>query len=167
MDAGPRREDSISAKLTPAIMKNTGVHSLSHNACLAPEFLICFLFRSQRTSPKPAILDAHRDSLNVALTPSPSIVLFSSLRLLLPSLLDPLKYVLPILVKLQFRNDDFAWRNPDWRTRPIRLLSRDSFNVDNVFETVDGGDLAIAAFMPATDYGNFIVFANRDGANLW
>lgn len=103
----------------------------------------------------------------MALTPSPSIVLFFSLRLLLPSLLDPLKYILPILVKLQFRNDDFAWRNPDWRTRPVRLLSRDSFNVDNVFETVDGGNLAIAAFMPATDYGNFIVFANRDGANLW
>ena len=118
-------------------------------------------------SPKPAILDAHRDSLNVALTPCPSIVLFSSLHLLLPPLLDPLKYVLPILVKLQFRNDDLAWRYSDWRTRPIRLLFRDSFNVDNVFKTVDGGNLAIAAFVAATDYGYFVVFANRDGANLW
>lgn len=38
--------------------------------------------------------------------------------------------------------------------------------MDDVFKTVDGGDLTVAAFVGATGYGDFVVFADRDGANL-
>lgn len=38
--------------------------------------------------------------------------------------------------------------------------------MDDVFETVDGGDLAIASFVGAAGYGDFVVFADGDGADL-
>ena len=38
--------------------------------------------------------------------------------------------------------------------------------MDNVFKTVDGGDLALTAFVGASGYGDFIVFADGDGADL-
>ena len=39
--------------------------------------------------------------------------------------------------------------------------------MDDIFETVDGGDLAVATFVGAAGYSDFVVFANGDGADLW
>lgn len=39
--------------------------------------------------------------------------------------------------------------------------------MDDVFETVDGGDLAVTTFIGAAGYSDFVVFANGDGADLW
>lgn len=97
----------------------------------------------------------------------PSLILVSPLRFLLSPLLYPLKYVLPVLVKLQLGNHDLARRYAHRYARPIRLLFRDSLNVDDIFETVDGGDLAVATFVGAAGYSDFVVFANGDGADLW
>ena len=96
----------------------------------------------------------------------PSLILAPPLRLLFPPLLDPLKYILPILVNLQLCNYDLAWRYAHRYARPIRLLFCDSLNVDDIFETIDGGDLALAAFVGTADDGNFVVFADGDGADL-
>ena len=38
--------------------------------------------------------------------------------------------------------------------------------MDDIFETVNGGDFAFAAFVDATGYGDFVVFADGDGADL-
>ena len=38
--------------------------------------------------------------------------------------------------------------------------------MDDVFETVNGGDFGIAAFVGATGYGDFVVFPNWDRADL-
>ncbi len=46
------------------------------------------------------------------------------------------------------------------------LLLDDTLDVDDVFETVDGGDLAFATLLRASDNQNFIVFADWDGADL-
>ena len=39
--------------------------------------------------------------------------------------------------------------------------------MDNIFKTVYGGDLAVAAFVAAANNSDFVIFANGDGANLW
>ena len=39
--------------------------------------------------------------------------------------------------------------------------------MDNILKTVYGGDLAVAAFVGAANNGDFVVFADGDGANLW
>lgn len=38
--------------------------------------------------------------------------------------------------------------------------------MDDVFETVNGGDFAVATFVRAAGYGHFVVFADGDGADL-
>ena len=101
-----------------------------------------------------------------ATTVIPSLVLTSPFRLLLSSLFDPLKYVLAVLVNLQLCNHDLARRYAHRYARPVRLLFRDSLDVDDIFETVHGGDFAFAAFVGATGNGDFVVFADGDGADL-
>ena len=39
--------------------------------------------------------------------------------------------------------------------------------MDNILETVYGGDFAVTAFMGAANDGDFVIFANGNGANLW
>jgi hypothetical protein len=46
------------------------------------------------------------------------------------------------------------------RRLAVGLFTADSFNVDEVFETVDGGDLALAAFVGSSDNSDFVVFSN-------
>lgn len=46
------------------------------------------------------------------------------------------------------------------------LVAGDALDVDDVFQTVDGGDLALTALVGATDDGDFVVLADGDGANL-
>lgn len=38
--------------------------------------------------------------------------------------------------------------------------------MDNVLETVDGGDLALTALVGAPDDGNLVVLSDGDGADL-
>ena len=46
------------------------------------------------------------------------------------------------------------------------LVTGDTLDVDDVFETVDGGDLALTALVGATDNGDLVVLADGDGADL-
>lgn len=136
---------------------------------MTPEFCIAFNSQAsgQPSDPEPAILHAKQRLLAYeATTAIPSLVLVPPLRLLLPPLLDPLKYALPILVDLQLSNHDLARRYAHRYARPIRLLFRNSLNVDDVFETVDGGHFALAAFVGAAGYNDFVVFADGDGPDL-
>lgn len=48
----------------------------------------------------------------------------------------------------------------------VGLLAGDTLNVDNVFETVDGGDLALTALVGTTDNGNLVILADGDAADL-
>lgn len=49
----------------------------------------------------------------------------------------------------------------------VALLPRHSLDVHDVFEAVDGGDFALAAFVGAALDDHFVVFTDRDGADLW
>lgn len=42
----------------------------------------------------------------------------------------------------------------------------DSLDVDDVFETVDGGDLAFATFVGASNNENFVVLSDGDRSDL-
>jgi hypothetical protein len=48
----------------------------------------------------------------------------------------------------------------------VGLLAGDTLNVDNVFETVDGGDLALTALVGTTDNGDLVILADGDAADL-
>ncbi len=43
-----------------------------------------------------------------------------------------------------------------------RLLLNDTLNVDDIFKTVDRGDLAFAALVGASNNEDFVVLANGD-----
>ena len=46
------------------------------------------------------------------------------------------------------------------------LVAGDALNVDDVFEAVDRGDLALTALVGATDNGDLVVLADGDRADL-
>jgi hypothetical protein len=46
------------------------------------------------------------------------------------------------------------------------LVLGDSLDVDDVFETVDGGDLSFTALVRASDNEDFVILADRDGSDL-
>lgn len=46
------------------------------------------------------------------------------------------------------------------------LVAGDTLDVNHVLETVDGGDLALAALVRATDDGDLVVLADGDAADL-
>jgi hypothetical protein len=46
------------------------------------------------------------------------------------------------------------------------LVLRHSLDVDDVFETVDGGDLSFSAFVGASNNEDFVVLANGDRSDL-
>ena len=46
------------------------------------------------------------------------------------------------------------------------LLAGDTLDVDDVLETVDGGDLALLVLVRATDDEDLVVFADGDAADL-
>ena len=93
-------------------------------------------------------------------------LLLPSLSLRFSSLANSLQDAVPILVYFQLRYSHFTWRYSQRYALPVALLAHDTLDVDDVFETVDGCDFALAAFVgPAGDY-DFIVFADGDRANL-
>lgn len=77
-----------------------------------------------------------------------SLFLLASLLLnVLSSFAHTFKYALSVLVHFQLVHDNFAWVNADRNTLAIRLLSGDSFDMDDVLEAVDGCDLPFATFV--------------------
>ena len=94
--------------------------------------------------------------------PSKCLLLIPPLSLSLSPLRNPLQYVLTVLIKLQLRNNDLAGMDTDGNALAIGFLARYSLDVDDVFEAVDGGDGAFAAFVRTADYGDFVVFADWD-----
>ena len=75
---------------------------------------------------------------------------------------NPLQDLLPILVQLELRDLKFAWGDANGHALTIALLARDSLDVHDVFEAVDGGDLAFTAFVAAAFDDDFVVFADGD-----
>jgi len=74
---------------------------------------------------------------------------------------------LTVLVELQLGDDDLGGVDADWDGLKVGLLVGDTLNVDNVFETVDRGDLALLALVVPTDNGNLIILADWYASNLY
>ena len=79
---------------------------------------------------------------------------------------NPLQNLLTILIGLDLRDLEFAGCNADGYALAIALLARHALDVDDVFQAVDGDDLAFAAFVCAAFDDYFVVFADGDCADL-
>ena len=76
------------------------------------------------------------------------------------------QYVLTVLVELELGNDNVGWVQAQGNGLAGGLVAGDSLNMDDVFETVHGGDLALAPLVGATDDGDLVVLADGDAADL-
>lgn len=84
----------------------------------------------------------------------------------LASLADALEDLLTVLVQLQLGDDDLGGVDADGHALAVGLLADDTLDVDDVFETVDGGDLALATLVGAPDDGDLVVLADGNSADL-
>lgn len=84
----------------------------------------------------------------------------------LATVFDALQYALTILVELQLGDDDLRGVHADGDGLARGLVLGDPLDVDDIFETVDGGDLAFAALVGASDYSDFIVLSDGDRSDL-
>lgn len=96
----------------------------------------------------------------------PNLCLALQLLLDLTTSLDTLKDVLTVLVQLQLGDDDLGWVDTEGNGLPRGLLLDDTLDVDDVFETVDGGDLSLGALVGTTNDGDLIILSDWDGADL-
>ena len=80
--------------------------------------------------------------------------------------LDAFEDVLTILVDLELGDDDLGWVNTEWDGCARGLLLDETLDVDEVLETIDGGDLALAALVDTTGEDDFVVLADWHGADL-
>ena len=80
--------------------------------------------------------------------------------------LDALEDALAVLVELELGDDDVGRVDAQWHALARHLLTRDSLDVDDVFQTVDGRDLALLVLMGATDDGDLVVFSDGYAADL-
>ena len=85
---------------------------------------------------------------------------------LLPPLADPLQDVLPVLVHFQLGDDTLGRVNTNRDRLAVWLLPGDTLDVDDIFEPIDGRDLAFPTFVRASRDENLVVFADRDRASL-
>lgn len=69
----------------------------------------------------------------------------------LTTVLDALQNVLTVLVELQLGDDDLRGVNTDGDGLARGLVLGDSLDVDNVFETVNGGNLSFTALVRPPD----------------
>lgn len=95
-----------------------------------------------------------------------SFFLLTPLRFSLSPRLDSFQYTLPILIQLQFRHNHFTRMDTQGHALSIALLAGKAFDMDDVFEAVDGHNFSFAAFVRAAGYEDFVVFAYGDGADL-
>ena len=104
----------------------------------------------------------------VAARTNQSLFLLASLLFdVLSSLAHSLQYAFSILVHLQLVDNDLTRMNTDWDALAVRLFSRNSFDMDQVLQAVDGCDLPFATFVRPSHYCNFVVFSDGDAADLW
>ncbi len=75
--------------------------------------------------------------------------------------------VLAVLVELELGDDDVGGVDAEGHGLARGLVAGDALDVDDVFETIDGGDLALGALVGAADDGDLVVLADGDGADLW
>lgn len=75
---------------------------------------------------------------------------------------NPLQDLLPILVKLELCDFDFAGCDADGYALAVALLACDSLDVYDVFEAVYGDDLAFAALVATALDHDFVVLADGD-----
>lgn len=75
--------------------------------------------------------------------------------------------VLTVLVELELGDDDVGRVKTQGDGLARGLVTGDTLDVDNVFETVDGEDLALAALVSATDDGDLVILTDRDAADLF
>lgn len=101
-------------------------------------------------------------------SPTPQHLFLLRLQLLLDlsSCLDALQNVLSVLVELQLRDDNFRWVNADLDGLAGGLVFGDSLDVNDVFETVNGCDLAFSALVGSSNDKHFIILPDGDGADL-
>jgi len=84
----------------------------------------------------------------------------------LAALGDALEDALAVLVDLELGDLDLGGRDADGHALAVGLLAGDTLDVYDVFETVDGNDLALAALVGATLDDDLVVLAEGDGADL-
>lgn len=112
----------------------------------------------------------HVTLIESMLTPTqfymPNLCLVLQLLLDLTTGLDTLKNVLTILVQLQLGDDDLGWVDTEGNGLSRGLLLDDTLDVDDVFETVDGGDLSLRSLVGTTNDHNLIILSDWDGADL-
>jgi len=103
-------------------------------------------------------------------TPSPNqaehLCLRLQLLLDLAAVLNALQNVLTVLIDLQFGDNNLRRVNADGDGLARGFVLGDSFDVDDVFETVDRGDLSFAALIGASDNEDFVIFADGDRSNI-
>lgn len=80
--------------------------------------------------------------------------------------LDALQDVLAVLVELQLGDDDVAGVDAEGNGGTGGLVAGDTLNVDDVFETVDRGNLALLVLVGATHDLDLVILTDGDGANL-
>lgn len=93
------------------------------------------------------------------------LILLRRLRLLLvclPSQADAFQNLLSVLVELEFGNLDLARGDADGDALAVALLATHTLDVHDVFEAIDGGDLALAALVGASLDDDLVVFADGD-----
>lgn len=84
----------------------------------------------------------------------------------LATVLDALQNVLTVLVKLQLGDDDLRGVNADGDGLARGFVLGDSLDVNDVFETINGGDLSFTTLVGASDNEDFVVLANGDRSDL-
>ena len=77
-----------------------------------------------------------------------------------------LEDVLTVLVKLELGDLNFAGGDADGDALAVGLLAGDALDVDNVFEAVASGDLALTTLVAAALDDNLVVLAEGDRADL-
>jgi len=103
-------------------------------------------------------------------TPSPNqaehLCLRLQLLLDLATVLNALQNVLAVLIDLQFGDNNLRGVNADGDGLARGFVLGDSFDVDDVFETVYRSDLSFAALIGSSDNEDFVVFADGDRSDI-
>jgi hypothetical protein len=80
--------------------------------------------------------------------------------------LDALQDSLTVLVKLELGDDDLGGVDAERDGLSRGLLADNTLDVNDVLETVDGGDLSLTTLVGATNDGDLVILADWDRANL-
>jgi hypothetical protein len=80
--------------------------------------------------------------------------------------LDALQDGLTVLVKLELGDDDLGGVDAERDGLSRGLLADNTLDVNDVLETVDGGDLALTTLVGATNDGDLVILADWDRAHL-